>query len=306
MKTSTRAAGLAATVVAAVVLGAAGFAWACTPQARVSGMSPDSGTPGSKTTLSAENFTPGPVEIRWNSIDGRELGTAAGPNFSVTVTIPNVAPDFYTIVAVQRNGTSIVGKASARFEVTPASASESGGYRYGGSGQTGQADQRSATEASTGGSLQPSGGDSVRSGGSAPVDARSYGNGGAAFGPDPSAPSAQSGVAAGQTGTGPAARSASGAAAPGQVPAGAADVPAVAAEVDQAVSPRAGLADLWSGFEADRSRTGASLTEAAPVAGGTTPVAAGAALLSLGLLALFAGFGVAELSRRRAVADVRR
>lgn len=312
MKTSTRAAGLAATVVAAVVLGAASFAWACSPQARVGGLNPTSGPAGTKATLTASEFYPGPVQIHWNSTTGKELATAQGPSFSVTFAIPDDSPGVYTVVAVQRGaGGSILGKASTTFELTPSSTTHRGGYTFGpGTGDSTEP-EGSATEGSTNGASQPGGDTSSRSGGTAAKGVQSYGNGGAAFGPEPGAAESPSAAPAGVGARQPATASAAGGSPSGAASAqgGGAQAPVAAAaadESDQAVSARAGLADIWSGFEAERSKTGASLTEAAPLAGGTTPVAAGAALLSLGLLALFAGFGVAELSRRRAVAGARR
>lgn len=315
MKTSTRAAGLAATVVAAVVLGAASFAWACTPQARVSGMSPDSGTPGSKTTLSAENFTPGPVEIRWNGSSGRELATAQGPSFSVNVIIPNVRPGFYTIVAVQRNGTSIVGKASSTFEVIPASATESGGYTYAG-GTSEQGPQGAATEGSVNGS-QPSRGTSSPTpgntqGGALPAGSQSYGNAGAAF-PSESGTSAAAGeVAVGSQGSrsvgsvaGSRAATAGGMAK--EASSGTATDVAATSEVDEpAVRSGSALGDMWSGFEDGSMKSDASLTEPAVGVATPSPLAAGGGILSLGLLAMFAGFGAAEARRRVALANPHR
>ncbi|MGH9152709.1 MAG: hypothetical protein ACRD03_10005 [Acidimicrobiales bacterium] len=62
----------------------------------------------------------GPVEIRWNSLTGSQIGSAAGPSFSVEVSVPNATPGVYYIVAVQRAraDNSVVGRSSRAFEVT--------------------------------------------------------------------------------------------------------------------------------------------------------------------------------------------
>jgi hypothetical protein len=67
--------------------------------------------------------TPGaPVEIRWNSVTGQKIGGSVADgqgNFATTVSIPDVAPGVYSMVA--QAGTE--GLARTSFEVTaPAAA----------------------------------------------------------------------------------------------------------------------------------------------------------------------------------------
>lgn len=69
------------------------------------------------------------------------------------------------------------------------------------------------------------------------------------------------------------------------------------------MSERSATADLWSGF-----RSGSTPSTLAPPAGeepergSSSALAVGAGLLGLGAMALFAGFAVAEVRRRRALA----
>jgi len=68
-------------------------------------------------------FSTGPVQIRWNSVDGRTLASTAGPSFSVTVPIPaDAEPGVYYLVATQSDvsapgGGSLSDKAAAVIQV---------------------------------------------------------------------------------------------------------------------------------------------------------------------------------------------
>lgn len=309
MKTSKRAAVLVATALAAV-LGAASFAWACTIQARVGAINPSSGPSDTRVTVRASEFNPGAVEIRWNSTSGRVLGTANGPSFSVTVVIPQATPGVYSVVAVQRSGGSIVGKASAAFEVTPATATEYGGYSSGPSGrgdQSGPTGTAAEGETGTAGSTSPSEQSSPNSGDSSQGQrgSSSYGSG-AAFPAEPNPISQDSAPAAAGQLKAPA-RTASGSVAwgaPIEAIGVGASAPAVAPERDEdEVSPHNGLADLWSGFENGSIKADASLTQGDPGNTSPAPLMAGAWVISLGLMALFGGFSVAEMQRRRALVN---
>jgi hypothetical protein len=77
----------------------AGAAWACGPSFGPLAVSPSQGQPGSKMTVSGSGFHDGSVEIRWNGPNGPLLATASGHDFSVRVTVPDVNPGVYYVVA---------------------------------------------------------------------------------------------------------------------------------------------------------------------------------------------------------------
>lgn len=135
MKTARKTGAVAGLGAIACSLGVASIAWACSPTFNLKS-NPPAGAANTEVTISGTAFTSGdsssggkgnlgPVEIRWNSITGTQLGSAAGPSFSIKVTIPNAKQGFYSIVSVQRSTDSgqVVGKASAAFEVTAAASS---------------------------------------------------------------------------------------------------------------------------------------------------------------------------------------
>ena len=127
-----------------LALGAMGAAWACTVSPSLS-VEPGFSTPGSLVTIqgafiplgakAGQSSEAGPVEIRWNSSDGPQIGTAQpsatpspnGTNFSVSVTIPDQAiPGVFYLVAIQRDSLgNVVAKAAETFEVRSAGPSES-------------------------------------------------------------------------------------------------------------------------------------------------------------------------------------
>lgn len=318
MKTSKKTPNLIAAAACLMVLGAASVAWACTQQAYIGSISPGSGPSGSRATVSGSRFNPGPVQIRWNSTDGAVLATGSGPDFSVAVTIPNATPDTYSVVAVQREGNVVLGKASVTFTVTPADTAMSGGYNSSEGGTAtddGQAASGSTSRSSSG-SQAASGGSDTAAG------SITSGNGGAAFpsesqapgagAPTPSAASSAQSAASGaakaaQSGAVPIRSPLAGStAAPGDrdqtpVPATAATVQATAASP----SPRSATADLWGGFAGSEPTRSVGLDAPASGSGSTSPLALGAGLLSGGLVALLAGFGVAENRRRRVLSTSR-
>ncbi len=57
------------------------------------------------------------VQIHWNGLGGPVLATAQGPNFSVDVKVPQVAPGVYYLTATDAGGTARTSKA---LEVTGA------------------------------------------------------------------------------------------------------------------------------------------------------------------------------------------
>lgn len=95
----------------------AGQAWACTPTAKIVSASPAAAVPGAQVRVAVESVsTQGPVEIRWNSLTGDRLATAAfdGRAYAASVAVPDVAPGVYTLIATADGA----GVARTSFEVT--------------------------------------------------------------------------------------------------------------------------------------------------------------------------------------------
>lgn len=109
-------------VVGLLVCGVIGVhaAWACVPQPRLVAVLPDSsGPPGTEVTIDGLGFDPGRAEVRWNSREGEVLATANGPDFSVTITVPEAPAGLYALVVLSRQpGGAIGNTARAAFQVT--------------------------------------------------------------------------------------------------------------------------------------------------------------------------------------------
>ncbi|HUP68875.1 MAG TPA: hypothetical protein VM142_03565 [Acidimicrobiales bacterium] len=308
-------------LVLVVVVGAA-TAWACSAQAWVSGR-PDYGPAGSKATITGSGFYNGTVSVYWEDWNGTVLATPQGPSFVVDVIIPANAVNDVHVIHARGNGTS----ASMTFEVVP-----EGGQR---SATT--PTERSANEASTGGrstsgvpaatgepesSSTPTPAGSPATAGSGAVgfpsaqssaEAQPTGEATTPAAPAVSSSGAATAASAGTAGTsaGPAksgSTAATGTQSP-DVPAGAGAVPAdpEASAESRPVASRAASGDLWSGFAPGLpSERGASLSGALPTpSSGSSPLTAGVMLLALGVVALGAGFGLAERGRARVVAQTR-
>lgn len=86
-------------VVLASLTAAVAVAWACVPSGGSISVNPNFGVAGSRATVTGANFPPGDPRITWNSPDGPVLANPQGPNFTVQITIPNVPPGVYMIVA---------------------------------------------------------------------------------------------------------------------------------------------------------------------------------------------------------------
>ena len=82
-------------------------------------LSPATGSAGDTFTVRGTGFAASDVEIRWGSQSGDLLTTAAGPDFEVDATVPDVGPNSYPVVAVVREGGS-VSTSNASFQVAPA------------------------------------------------------------------------------------------------------------------------------------------------------------------------------------------
>lgn len=115
--------------VLAALASFAALAWACTPQARLTTAGPSSGPAGSSVTLTGTQFVNGDVgnvEITWSASGGGgkvALGTATGPDFSTTVTVPDAPPGIYyfTATSTARDASgNPVGSASRAFDLTAA------------------------------------------------------------------------------------------------------------------------------------------------------------------------------------------
>lgn len=102
--------------VAAVLaaLAALAPAWACVPQPTITSVQPRaSGPAGAEVTVAGENFEDGPVELRWNEVQGPLLGESDGPAFSIPVTVPDDPEGLYVLIALSRQAGGGVG-ATAR------------------------------------------------------------------------------------------------------------------------------------------------------------------------------------------------
>jgi hypothetical protein len=83
-------------------------------------LSPSTGSPGSTFTVTGSGFAAVDVEIHWDSQSGPLLSTAAGPSFTITVTVPDDAlPNSHPVLAVAHAGTA-VSTSTAAFQVTGA------------------------------------------------------------------------------------------------------------------------------------------------------------------------------------------
>ena len=100
-------------LVGAFLLIGAGPA-AAAPELR---LSPDSGPPGTRFTITGTGFAPALVEIRWESRSGPLLATTAGPDFTVDAEVPDAPPNSHSVVAVITDGGS-VSTSSTSFQVT--------------------------------------------------------------------------------------------------------------------------------------------------------------------------------------------
>ncbi len=116
-------------LTAIFVIGAycASVAWACVPQARLVTLQPSSsGPPGADVTVEVVGFDPGPAEVRWNSFNGVLLATGDGPNFSVSVTVPQAGDGLYSVVVIARQPGGGIGNASSTpFQVVTSSGGSS-------------------------------------------------------------------------------------------------------------------------------------------------------------------------------------
>lgn len=310
-----------AALIPAVVV--AGLAWACTPQAEFTQFSPSSGGPGTVVTIAGRNFVANqPITIHWGSASGPVIGTAQGPEFSTTVTVPQAPGDVYAIVAVTTGpNPSLTGQGRGAFTmVTPSAPSGQGSTSATTSGATAGAGPASAnaqpgqSSATTSGAPAAS---SQRGSASATVRGRSSaGSSAAAFPQRQPAVRNRSGSAAATppvadtSGTSGTTQVASRATAPaaGRTTSAAGRSSSATAQPPATFAPPAAAGatepsatgDLWSGFDPAQSAGAASAGPAAVVDGaGNSPATLGVVLLAIGLVGLTGGAAAAEARRRR-------
>lgn len=98
-----------------------GPGWACVPQPLISLQPSASGPPGSQLALTGLAFGQGPVEVRWNAVDGPLLAQGSGPTISGPINVPQTPEGLYSIIAFNRAPDGTVGSSSrASFQVTAA------------------------------------------------------------------------------------------------------------------------------------------------------------------------------------------
>lgn len=279
--------GIVAVLTAA--LGAVAVAWACTPTADMT-IDPGSARAGMPVTITGTGFDQGIVEIRMDSTSSAPLATAQGPSFSVTLTVPETSPGYHTFGAVGYNAEGVaVGEASVPFEVTaeesapaqsvaPTVPRQSSPPAAGGKPVSGALERAPRAERPRA-DREP-----VRA--SAPAAVA------------PAAEIATAPLAADSATAAPARearppRAAAGAPRPFSALARVGRVELIPPAPERGRSP----ADPW------QARSSAADQDSAGPGG---QIAIGAGLLAVGLVALFGGFAVAELRRRRALAGARR
>lgn len=331
LTTARRTSTMVAALVMAV-LGTASVAWACSSQPRLNTSSngqtsagQTSGPSGTRVTVSGSDFGAGPIEVRWDSRSGQLLAETQGPSFSVPVTIPPAPQGAHYIIAFQTVGT---GTASMAFEVTAPSGTNNSGTTSTGEGNTstsasGTPDEDESTEPATtnnnggstgGNNSSDDGSNTTGSGSSTGTGATNTGTNQATTGGTASADAGDAAKTANTTGESPSApASRTPRPASANAPAVTADNGRVvfggssAAPVDEVAgisSSSMVSGDTWSGFAGSTKPSLLSEPDAFDADQGSGPAGLGLALglLAAGMAALFAGFGVAEVSRKRALA----
>lgn len=122
-----RSVGVAVAVGFAAAVALASLAYACSVQPSILGVGPPTAPAGTEVTVRGQNVAAqGPVEIRWNALNGVSLGVVnadARGNFSTIVKVPPTAPGVYSVIAVSKD----TGVARMAFEVTPTPGSVTAG-----------------------------------------------------------------------------------------------------------------------------------------------------------------------------------
>lgn len=110
---SRRAAAAAAAVLVAVLGVITSAAYACVPVPLVFVRVVAGSQPGDVVAVTAARMGNGTTELRWNALDGPLLGTGPGGDFQAEVTIPQVAPGVYVVVALARGQDGAIGAVAA-------------------------------------------------------------------------------------------------------------------------------------------------------------------------------------------------
>lgn len=315
----TRRSGSAVAVVFAFALASASVAWGCASiQPKLTGTEgqTSSGPAASQVTITGKDFGAGPVEVRWNSKTGQLLGQAMGPNFSVSIKIPDAAVGVHHILA-----SSTTARQTMPFEVTKsptASPADSAPTSTGSTTNAASEDDSTSNSSQQATGTATSSGVNTRENSSVGSPATQSNAGSTATTPARSAPAQTTTEAPGATmGSAPAGSGATATAAATERRAASANPAVVTTPSGQAVfggsaatastampSAASVSGDTWSGFDTATS----SLLLSDAFDGATTNSGPDSApglavgLLGAGLVALLAGFAVAESARKRALA----
>ena len=114
-------------------------AWACVPIPLVTVLPRASAPAGTTVMVQGENF-PGPVEIRWNSLEGPLLATAQDANVPTAVQVPSGPTGLSMVIVLTRQSDRTVGVVGrAPFLVEGRSGSAGAGQASTGTGSRGSA-----------------------------------------------------------------------------------------------------------------------------------------------------------------------
>ena len=109
----------AAAIAVATLIANYAVVFACSWNATLGGVNPNSAPPGARVTVSGNAFAAGPVDVRWGTDTGPVLAHTAGPDFAVDMTVPGAAPAWYYIIVTGYNPDgSVAARRSATFHVT--------------------------------------------------------------------------------------------------------------------------------------------------------------------------------------------
>lgn len=290
MRARSRLTTIAIALLSMLVVGV-GLAWACTPAE--GGVDETSGKPGSQTTFTGRYFAPNePVEVRWNEAyensDSAPLLTTAQADdngvLGFTVTIPQDEPGAYWIVVRgpggQTSASGQTGSMRAQAEYTiegaaaPAEPEEA---------PPAEEEPEASTEPRPSGNSSP--GDGREPGASADRSTETSAFGGT--------PLRQNDLAAAASSISPSRDRV-----PGRL--GEKDPARLPADALRHDPPMAEVPP-WNAVteEGDANRAPSLVPVTNAGAGPLSQFAVGAALLGVGLVAMFAGFFVAEIRRQR-------
>ena len=293
---------LAGGLIAVVI--AASAAWACTEFAEFTVVGETTVEPATSLTVEGVAFHPGPVQIRWETASGPVLGSGAGPEFTVSITVPaDASSGVHYLVAVQQGSPNPAAPLSVRASQTAPAAKPTSPSSPTASSIADAAAQAPSPSAPDD---QPSAPALAAAPAGSAADERTSVASGAAS-PDTTL-RGPSGTTDRPTASGLAAEIVAGAAKressarAGQSVEGspARPAPEAAAQLLATGSARSASDDVWSGFAPAANRRGGPSLATPPGASGRTPLAPGLGLLVVGLVTLTGGFAWVAGRRRRA------